>query len=325
MKTYDVLGVGNALMDICLEAGEKDLRALDLNKGIMHLVDAPRQSTLLDHFDGKKKTTELGGSAMNVIRVLASMGSKTAFVGMVGKDDFGSRILQRLRDLKIAPLLAQTEHPTGSCLVLVTPDGERTMNTHLGSSRLYNESHIPHEEIASAKVFHTEGYQWDTDGQKQAIAEAVATARKNGTQISLDVADPFAVNRSREDFRRLIAEGVDIVFANEEEARLLYDCSPQETARKIAEQGAIAVIKLGADGAIIRRGNEEHHVPAAAVAEVVDTNGAGDIFASGFLYGYVSGRALPDCGKIATTLAADVISRVGVSVSDKALAQARSL
>lgn len=324
MKTYDVLGVGNALMDISVTITDDDIKVLELNKGIMHLVEAPRQTAILTHLDGKERTTELGGSALNVVRILAALGSPTAFVGMVGKDYFGDKILERMRELSIAPLLARTNLPTGSCIVLVTPDGERTMNTHLGTSRHYNETHIPHDDIAQAKIIHIEGYQWDTDGQKKAIQEAIATARKNNTQISIDVADPFAVDRSGDDFRQLISEGVDIVFANEEEAKMLYDCSPEETAKKIAEQGATAVIKLGANPAIIRKGEEEHRVPAAKVDNVVDTNGAGDIYAAGFLFGLVSGRPLPDCGKIAAALAADVISHTGVTVSDDALTAARN-
>lgn len=321
MKVYDVLAVGNALMDISVTVEEEDIRRLDLHKGIMHLVESDRQAGILSHVDGRARTTELGGCAMNVVRILASLGTKTAFVGMVGRDEFGQRILERMRQLGIKPLLAQTDLPTGSCVVLVTADGERTMNTHLGASRLYNESHMPHEEIAKARFLHLEGYQWDTDGQKKAIEGAVGTARRRDTRISLDVADPFAVTRSGDDFRRLIGEGIDVVFANEEEARLLYDCSPDETARKIAEQGAIAVVKLGADGALIQTRKEKHRIAAAPVAEVVDTNGAGDTFASGFLYGLAAGRPLPDCGKMAATLAADVITRIGVTVSDDALAR----
>ena len=132
------------------------------------------------------------------------------------------------------------------------------------------------------------------------------------------------MDRSGDDFRQLISEGVDIVFANEEEAKMLYGCSPEDSAKKIAAQGATAVVKLGADGAIIHQGDEMHRVPAAKVKNVVDTNGAGDIYAAGFLYGLVSGRSLPDCGKIAAALAADVISHIGVTVSDNALATARN-
>lgn len=327
MKKYDVLGIGNALVDVCLEVTDADITALQLNKGIMHLVGAGRQTEILTHLDGKERTIELGGSALNVIRILASLGSKTAFLGMVAKDDFGRRILDRMKEFSIVPLLAsaQTDEPTGSCVVLTTPDGERTMNTHLGTSRLYNEAHILHNEIASAQVIHIEGYQWDTDGQKKAIEQAIQTARKEGTKVSIDVADPFAVNRSGDDFRRLIDAGVDILFANEEEARLLYDYPPEETARRLAEKGVLAVIKLGDKGALIQNREEKHSVSAVPVEKVADTNGAGDIFASGFLHGYVAGRSLPDCGRMAATLAADVISRVGVTVSEKALATVNAI
>jgi len=322
MKSHDVLGIGNALMDISVEAADADLETLALNKGIMHLVETSRQEEILRHLEGKPRTTELGGSALNVVRILASLGTRTGFIGMVGEDEFGNRILERMRELDIKPLLARTNDPTGSCVVLITPDGERTMNTHLGTSRHYNETHIPHEEIAAAKIVHIEGYQWDTEGQKGAIARALETAHKNGTLVSLDLADPFAVERSKQDFLKLIGNGADIIFANKEEASMLYGSTPEEAARKIAGTGALAVIKLGADGALIRKGKEEHRVPAEP-ATVVDTNGAGDIFASGFLHGYSAGRSLPDCGKMAAVLAADVIGRVGVTVSEEALETVR--
>lgn len=324
MSTHDVLGIGNVLMDISVEAADADLEALQLNKGIMHLVETDRQEEILRRLDGKPRTTELGGSALNVVRIMASLGTPAGFIGMVGRDEFGSRILERMAELNIKPLLARTDDPTGSCVVLITPDGERTMNTHLGTSRHYNESHIPHEEIAATKIVHIEGYQWDTEGQKNAIRRALDTAHKHGTQVSLDLADPFAVERNKEDFLELIGNGADIVFANKDEACMLYDSTAEEAAQKIAATGALAVVKLGADGALIRRGDEEHRI-AAEPATVVDTNGAGDVFASGFLHGLVNGRSLPECGKMAAVLAADVIGRVGVTVSEEALETVRNL
>lgn len=324
MSAPSVLGIGNVLMDISVEAADGDLEKLGMNKGIMHLVETPRQREILSHFSGKTRTTELGGSALNVIRIMASLGTPTGFIGMVGDDDFGGRILERMAELGIKPLLARASDPTGSCVVLVTPDGERTMNTHLGTSRHYNETHIPHDEIAATRVVHIEGYQWDTEGQKNAIRKALETAHKNGAQVSLDLADPFAVERSKADFLALIGNGADIIFANKDEACMLYDSTAEEAARRIAGAGALAIVKLGADGALIRKGEEEHRVPAEP-ATVVDTNGAGDIFAAGFLHGYVNGRSLPVCGKMAAILAADVIGRIGVTVSDEALAKVRSL
>lgn len=323
-KAFDVVSICNALMDILVQADDSDIKKFEMNKGVMHLVDSDRQKVILDYFLGRKHVTELGGSCMNAIRTLSQLGAKTAFAGMVGDDDFGHRIQKRMHDLGIKGRILTTGVPTGSCAILVSPDGERTMNTHLGASRLFDEELVPKEEIASAHVFHFSGYQWDTDGQKRAIREAIATAKKHKTLVSFDVADPFVVQRHREEFITLIEEGADVVFANEAESKLLYQGTPEEAAKAIAATGATAVIKLGAKGALVRHGQEEVRVQPEKTV-VVDTTAAGDMFAAGFLYGFYRKKPLAVSGKIAALLAADVISRVGATVSSEAIAKASTL
>jgi sugar/nucleoside kinase (ribokinase family) len=325
MKTYDITSVCNALMDVLIEISDDDIKKLGLTKGVMHLVDSNRQKEVLSHFKGKPHVTELGGSAMNAIRTLASLGHKTVFAGMVNDDEYGNRIRERMNSLGIKSYLGgHNDEATGTCLILITPDGERTMNTNLGASRLYDATHIPHQEIAQSQVFHFCGYQWDTEDQKSALMSSIKTAHQNNTLISFDLADPFVVDRNRDDFIRLIHEEADLVFANKEEAKLLFNKSPEETARRIAETGSIAVVKLGADGALVVKGKEEYRI-APVPTTVVDTTAAGDMFAAGFLHGFLKGRDLPTCGKIAATLASDVISRVGAIVSGDALSKARTL
>jgi sugar/nucleoside kinase (ribokinase family) len=325
MKTYDITSVCNALMDVLIEISDDDIKKLGLTKGVMHLVDSARQKEVLSHFKGKAHVTELGGSAMNAIRTLASLGHKTVFAGMVNDDEYGNRIRERMNSLGIKSYLGgHNDEATGTCLILITPDGERTMNTNLGASRLYDATHIPHQEIAQSQVFHFCGYQWDTEDQKSALMSSIKTAHQNNTLISFDLADPFVVDRNRDDFIRLIHEEADLVFANKEEAKLLFNKSPEETARRIAETGSIAVVKLGADGALVVKGKEEYRI-APVPTTVVDTTAAGDMFAAGFLHGFLKGRDLPTCGKIAATLASDVISRVGAIVSGDALSKARTL
>ncbi len=325
MKSYDITSVCNALMDVLIETTDEDIKHLGLTKGIMHLVDSDRQREVLKHFQSKPKVTELGGSSLNAIRTLASLGHKTVFAGMVNDDEFGTHIRERMKSLGIKAYLGGHNHEsTGTCLILITPDGERTMNTNLGASRLYDATHIPHQEIAASHVFHFCGYQWDTDDQKSALKNSIKTAHENNTIISFDVADPFVVNRNRDDFISLIREEADIVFANKEEARLLFNTTPEDTARRIAETGSIAVVKLGSDGALIVKGKEEFRIKPIAT-KVVDTTAAGDMFAAGFLHGFLSGRDMAICGKIAATLASDVISRIGARVSDEALAAVRKL
>ena len=335
MKRYDVVGICNALVDILVEAQDYDLRDLGLNKGIMHLVDSNRQQDVLNHFSRRFETAqnlvdshhaqvELGGSALNAIRTLAALGLKTVFAGMIGSDPYGQRIIHRMRELGITERLGRTEENTGTCVILVTPDGERTMNTHLGASRLYDERHIPNHEIEQAKVVHFCGYQWDTDGQKRGVRKGIGIAKEHDTIVSFDVADPFVVGRNRDEFIDVITHDADIVFANREEAHMLWGGSPEDAAKKIAATGAIAVVKLGADGALVQRASEVYRI-SPVPAQVVDSTAAGDMFAAGFLYGFTAGKPLDVCGRIAATAASDVISRVGAVVSPRALEQIKTL
>lgn len=335
MKQYDVVGICNALVDILVEAQDHDLHDLGLNKGIMHLVDSDRQMLVLRHFsqrlnagqellDSVHAQIELGGSALNAIRTLAALGMKTVFAGMVGNDGYGQKIVNRMRQLGINERLGQTTEDTGSCVILITPDGERTMNTHLGASRLYDERHIPTDDIKQSKIVHFCGYQWDTEGQKRGIRKGIDVAKQHETLVSFDVADPFVVGRNRDEFINVITHDADVVFANREEAQMLWGASAQEAAAKIAATGAIAVIKLGADGALIQQGDRTYQI-SPVPTRVVDSTAAGDMFAAGFLYGLSKGKPLDVCGKIAATAASDVISRVGAVVSEQALKTIRSL
>lgn len=325
MKKHDITSVCNALMDILIEATDQDLQKFGLKKGVMHLVDSKRQAEVLTYFANKTKVTELGGSSLNAIRTLAALGHTTVFAGMINDDEFGVQIKGRMNQLGIKSFLGgHYQESTGTCIILITPDGERTMNTNLGASRLYDKTHIPHDEIAASQILHFCGYQWDTSEQKEAVTLAIQTAHKNNTLISFDIADPFVVDRNRDDFVRLISDEADIVFANREEAKILFNSSPEEAGRRIAETGSIAVIKLGAEGAAVFKGSEQFRI-APVPTTVVDTTAAGDMFAAGFLHGFLKGRDLARCGQIAATLASDVISRVGASVSSDALKRAAAL
>lgn len=324
MKKYDVVSICNALVDILVQVNDDDIKKLELTKGVMHLVDPARQKTILDHFREKEHTQELGGSAMNAIRTLASLGARTVFAGMVGQDEFGRKIQQRMKDVGIVAKLVEATEQTGTCAILVTPDGERTMNTALGASRLFDESLVPEQEIADALVFHFSGYQWDLEGQMRAIRHAIKTARANKTKVSFDVADPFVVKRHRDEFIAMINEGCDLVFANEEESKLLFNATPEAAAHAIAKTGATAVIKLGAKGALVVSPKGEVAIGPEKTT-VVDTTAAGDMFAAGFLYGFYRNKPIEVCGKMASILAADVISRLGATVSDEALDKAAQL
>lgn len=318
-KKYDVLSICNALVDIVYKASEIELMQFKLHKGHMALVDTEKQTRILRHFAGKDSTVEMGGSSLNAIRALAMLRKKTVFAGMLSKDHFGHTLRKRMEELNIKAHLHYTDQDsTGTCVVLVTDDGERTMNTNLGASRLFNSDIIPVEDLQSSKILHVSGYQWDTQEQKDAIFKAMNIAKESGAEISFDLADPFVVKNNKEAFAKVIEEYADIVFANEEEAKLLYGTKVEETAQRIAHSGACAVIKLGARGALIQKGTHSVHV-SAVPTQVVDTTGAGDMFAAGFLYGYISNLTLEQSGQIAAYLASDVISRYGAHLSEEAV------
>jgi sugar/nucleoside kinase (ribokinase family) len=318
-KKYDVISICNALVDLVYQATEIELIQFKLSKGHMNLVEKEKQLAILRHFAGRDTTVELGGSSLNAMRALAMLRKKTVFAGMLAHDHYGLVLRKRMEELQIKPILHYTdEDATGTCVVLVTKDGERTMNTHLGASRLYTKDIIPTEELQESRIFHVSGYQWDTEAQKETITLALNLAKEASCEISLDLADPFVVKRNSKDFSRLIEDHADIVFANEEESKLLYGTNVDETAKRIVEAGAIAVIKLGARGALIKSATETVKVDPVPT-DLVDTTGAGDMFAAGFLYGYLSHFTLEKSGQIAAYLASDVISRYGAHLSDESV------
>lgn len=321
---FHVSAVCNALVDIVIDSTDQDLQQFGLNKGIMHLVDTERQNVLLRHFEKHDQTVELGGSAMNAIRALSQLKLQTMFVGKVGKDAFGQKIRTRMENLGIHAHLGVSEEASGSCIILVTPDGERTMNTHLGASRLYDKSDVPMDEIKNSEIFHFCGYQWDTEDQKDAILAAIDAAKTSNTKISFDVADPFVVQNHKDQFLDMIQTKADIVFANQAEAELLYGKDAEFAGAEIAKTGAIGVIKLGAKGAKIFAGDEVIEI-APVKTEVIDTTAAGDMFAGGFLYAIAKDLPLDKAGLCAATLASDVISRYGATLSDAAVSKVANI
>ncbi len=325
-QNFDVVAICNALMDVIYEISNEELQQFNLTKGQMHLVDEARQRTMLAFFKDRKEVgREIGGSSLNVIRALALLEKKTAFAGSVADDPFGAAITKRMAELKIdSKIIISSNESTGVCLVLVSPDHERTMVTYLGASRLYGTKLVPTAAIQSSRVLHFCGYQWDTDGQKAAIAKGIEEAKHASCLVSFDLADPFVVRQHQSDFQEIVAKKADIVFANEEEAHLLYGLTPEATAAKIASYGPIAVIKLGAKGALIQKGQQQT-VVSPVPTQVVDTTGAGDMFAAGFLYGLVSEKSMAFCGRAAATLASDVISHYGAKLSPEVIQKVRSL
>ncbi|MCA2958860.1 MAG: adenosine kinase [Silvanigrellales bacterium] len=324
-RPLDVTGLENALVDLLVRAEDSDLRSLGMSKGTMQLVSAEEQVRVLANLGKLTAEVELGGSAANAIRGLAVLGARTSYSSCVGHDEYGKSFSSRLEELGIRNMLAQVESaPTGTCLVVVTPDGERTLNTHLGACLHYAKAHVPEEDIRKSKVFFTTGYVWDTPSQIDAVSQALQVAKNNNVKVAFDVADPFVVQRWGAQLREVLETSAHVVFANALEAQMLVGVQGEDAARILGRKIEIVVVKDGAKGAWVAHRGDILHIPTNKV-NVVDTTGAGDMFAGGFLYGLTHGCTLETCGRLATLLAADTITHMGVRLSKDIPLRAKAL
>ncbi len=315
----EITGIENAILDLLVRVDDRHLDEMGLDKGIMKLVSADEQNAILDHVrggDGEvlQPEIEAGGSCANVLRAASRLGVETSYGSAVANDDTGRLFEHGLEASRVRNRLAHIDGVTGTSVVLVTPDGERTMNTHLGVCRQYRAEHVPEDDIRRSSIFFTTGYIWDTPNQIDAIEHAIEVAREAGARLAIDLADPFAVGRSRDHLLRHKEHGFDILFANAEEARMMTGLEPEAAARELSETIEVVAVKDGVRGAWVRRGEEVHHVPAHRV-EVVDTTGAGDCFAAGFLYGLLRELPVRTCCEIGIAMAADTITHLGVKLS----------
>jgi sugar/nucleoside kinase (ribokinase family) len=327
-KTYDVVGIGNAIVDIIARCDEGFLTKHDLDKGFMRLIDAEEAGRLYEAMG--PATERSGGSVANSIAGLASFGAKCGFIGRVAADQFGGIFRHDIRSIGIdyTTLPAENGAPTARCLVLVTPDGERTMNTFLGASVDFAPDDIDEDMIAAAKIVYLEGYLFDKDAAKSAFREAARLAKDAGAKVALTLSDPFCVDRHREDFLKLVKEDADIVFANEKEITTLYEVNSfDEAADEALQDCEMAVLTRSEAGSVIVGDGETVEVAADPVHKVMDATGAGDLYAAGFLYGLTQGLALETCGQLGSLAAAEVISHIGArpETSLRALAKAKSL
>jgi sugar/nucleoside kinase (ribokinase family) len=327
-ETYDVVGIGNAIVDIIARCDEGFLTKHDLDKGIMRLIDADEAAKLYEAMGPAIERS--GGSVANSIAGLASFGAKCGFIGRVAADQFGGIFRHDIRSLGIAYTTEPADDgaPTARCLVLVTPDGERTMNTFLGASVDFTPADIDSDLIRNAKIVYLEGYLFDKDAAKSAFREAASLAKASGAKVALTLSDPFCVDRHRADFLKLVKEDADIVFANEKEITTLYEVNSFAEAADMALQDCeLAVLTRSEAGSVIVGGGETIEVPADPVSKVVDATGAGDLYAAGFLFGLARGLPIATCGKLGSLAAAEVISHLGArpETSLAELAGARGL
>jgi sugar/nucleoside kinase (ribokinase family) len=308
----DVVGIGNAIVDVIAHADEAFLEKEALVKGTMALIDAERAEALYRIMGPAIEAS--GGSTANTMAGIASLGGNGAFIGKVRDDLLGQVFHHDLTAQGVRfDTPAATEGPaTARCLILVTPDGQRTMNTFLGACAELGPDDIDPEIVGMAQVTYLEGYLFDPPLAQKAFRNAAAIAHGAGKKVALSLSDPFCVDRHRSAFHDLVAGHVDILFANEAEICSLYETDDfAAAAAAVRGRVAIAALTRSADGSVVFANGEEHRVKAAPVARVVDSTGAGDLYAAGFLYGLTRGLPLPICGAIGSLCAAEIIAHVG--------------
>ena len=309
---FDVLGIGNAIVDVISRADEAFLKTHALTKGAMMLIDEARAETLYAAMGPGVEVS--GGSCGNTMAGVASFGGRGAYIGKVRDDQLGGVFGHDLKATGVSfeTSLATSGPATARCLILVTPDAQRTMSTYLGACTGLGPSDIDTARVGSAAVTYVEGYLWDAPEAKKAVLKAFDAAHAAGRQVSITLSDSFCVDRYREEFRDLIRNKVDILFANEAEIKSLYQVKSFDEALAAARaEGKIAALTRSEKGSVVVKGGETHAVAAAPVAKVVDTTGAGDLYASGFLFGLTGGKPLGECARLGGIAAAEIISHVG--------------
>jgi sugar/nucleoside kinase (ribokinase family) len=312
-KPFDVLCIGNAIVDVFARCDDDFLVDNGIVKGAMNLIDAERAELLYSRMGPAIEAS--GGSAGNTAAGIASFGAAAAFFGKVADDHLGKVYAHDIRAQGVAfdtqPLNGQI--PTARSMIFVTPDGERSMNTYLGACVELGPDDVERDKAERSKLVYFEGYLWDPPRAKDAIRLTAQHAHAAGGEVSMTLSDPFCVDRYRDEFLELMRSGtVDIVFANESELKSLYQTASFEAALEaIGKDCKLAAVTRSEHGSVIVRGAETIAIDAVEIDELVDTTGAGDLYAAGFLYGYVTGRDLVDCGRLGSLAAGIVIQQIG--------------
>jgi adenosine kinase len=326
---YDVLGIGNAIFDVLVQTDESFLGRHGMVKGGMALIDEARAAAI--YGDMGPAIEMSGGSAANTIVGVASLGARAAYVGKVRDDQIGRLYIHDIRAAQVAfETSPAAEGPaTGCSYILVTPDGERTMNTYLGAAQELTSGDIDAAQVAASDIIYLEGYLWDPKSAKEAFVKASTIAHDAGRQVALTLSDSFCVDRYRDEFLDLMRKGaVDLVFANEAELRSLYQTADFDTALGLLRGDAkLGVVTRSEKGCVVASKDSVVAVPAFPVQTIVDTTGAGDLFAAGFLFGLVRGAGFEAAGRLGALAAAEVIQHIGArpQTSLKELAKANGL
>jgi sugar/nucleoside kinase (ribokinase family) len=310
-RAYDVTAFGSAIVDVIAAVDDRFLLDHNIAKGVMTLIDEHRAHQLYTAFTSSREIA--GGSAANTMAGLASLGANGNFAGKVKQDRLGGAFATSMRDLGLnfTTTPADGGPQTACCLIAVTPDGQRSMNTYLGAARDFAISDLNEDDIAGSEILYIEGYLWDAPSAKAASLKAIEIAGRAGTKVAFTLSDPFLMGRYRGEFLALLKD-LDILFANEDEAMALFEVDEfDDVLQALRPMNKIAALTRSEKGCVIARGAEVHVVDAAPVARVIDTTGAGDQFAAGFMYGLTHGKGLADCGHLGALAAAEVISHYG--------------
>ncbi|MFM2079970.1 MAG: hypothetical protein RLZZ219_652 [Cyanobacteriota bacterium] len=311
-KSLDVVGIGNAIVDVLVQASDDLLDNFGLTKGTMALVDEARAESLYAHVGPGLETS--GGSAANTLAGIAQLGGRAGFIGRVRDDQLGGIFAHDIRSVGARfETPAATEGPsTARCLILVTPDAQRTMCTYLGASVGLDPADLDLQMVAQAKVLYLEGYLWDSDEAKRAFIAAAEVARAHGGEVALSLSDAFCVERHRESFQELVDGHVDILFANEMEITALYKANSfEEAAEEVRGRCRVAALTRSEQGSLILNGDGTHRIEPFRLGTLVDTTGAGDLYAAGFLHGWTHGQSVDACGRLGSLCAGQVVTQLG--------------
>jgi sugar/nucleoside kinase (ribokinase family) len=311
-KTYDVVGIGNAIVDVLVQANDDLIDNFELTKGTMALVDEAQAERLYASVGPGLETS--GGSAANTLAGVAQLGGRAGFIGRVRNDQLGGIFTHDIRSVGARfDTPAATEGPsTARCLILVTPDAQRTMCTYLGASVGLDPADLDLDMVAQAKVLYLEGYLWDSDEAKAAFITAAEVARAHGGEVALSLSDAFCVERHRESFQELVDGHVDILFANEMEITALYKANSfEEAADQVRGRCKLAALTRSEQGSVILNGAGTHSVAPFQLGPLLDTTGAGDLYAAGFLHAYTQGQSVDECGRLGSLCAGQVVTQLG--------------
>jgi sugar/nucleoside kinase (ribokinase family) len=316
MAEYDVLGIGSALLDFTVMVDDADLKRFGLIKGGMQLIDADRSREILSSLQGSKMEITPGGSSANTLAGISMLGGRGIFLGKVGNDSHGDRYIRDTERSGVKAEIGRDNSMTGHAITFITPDSERTFATHLGAALQLNRDDVREDDIRNSKILHIEGYLFEPPGLLDACMKALEVAKKNNVLVSIDLADPGLIDRIRPIFEKVAREYANIIFVNEVEARAFTMSEEEEALDYLSGFCDIAVVKLGQEGSLIKNNGVVYRIPVFRT-QVVNTNGAGDMYAAGVLYGITRGFNLERSGKIGSYVSSKVVSQVGARLLER--------